>query len=135
MSAEVLVVVCAALLDAEGRVLLAERPAGKPMAGLWEFPGGKLQDGESPEAALVRELAEELGIEVGADALAPCAFASHAYATFHVLLLLYLCRQWRGDVSSREGQALAWVAADAIAGYAMPAADEPLVAALRRELR
>jgi 8-oxo-dGTP diphosphatase len=123
-----LLVVCAALVDDRGRVLLAERPAGKPMAGLWEFPGGKLQPDETPEAALARELLEELGIEIG-DA-EPLAFASHAYPAFHVLLLLYLCRRWRGEVVAREGQRLAWVEPLDFGAYAMPAADRPLVAAL-----
>src|ERR1700691_2695238 len=99
-----LLVVCVALVDADGRVLLSQRPAGKPMAGLWEFPGGKLDAGETPEAALIRELTEELGIDVAASDLAPFSFASHAYETFHVLLLLYLCRRWRGEAQAREGQ-------------------------------
>jgi 8-oxo-dGTP diphosphatase len=129
-----LAVVCVALVDAAGCVLLARRPAGKPMAGLWEFPGGKLQPGETPETALVRELEEELGIEVAPAALAPLTFVSHAYETFHVLLLLYLCRRWRGDITAREGQGLAWVSAAGLEDYAMPAADRPLVAALRRVL-
>jgi 8-oxo-dGTP diphosphatase len=127
-----LLVVCAALVDAKGRVLLAERPAGKPMAGLWEFPGGKLQPDETPEAALARELLEELGIEIG-DA-EPLAFASHAYAAFHVLLLLYLCRRWRGEAAAREGQRLAWVEPPDLGAYAMPAADRPRVAALMDRL-
>ena len=124
-----LVVVCAALIDGEGRVLLAQRPAGKPMAGLWEFPGGKLLPDETPEAALVRELSEELGVDIAAPE--PLAFASHAYPAFHVLLLLYLCRRWRGEVAACEGQALAWVTPENLGAYEMPAADEPLVAALR----
>ena len=126
-----LTVVCVALVDDAGRVLLARRPAGKPMAGLWEFPGGKLQPGETPEAALARELREELGIEVAPLALAPLTFASHAYETFHVLLLLYLCRHWSGDPTACEGQSLAWVTAARLEDYAMPPADQPLVAALR----
>jgi 8-oxo-dGTP diphosphatase len=130
-----LTVVCVALVDAAGRVLLARRPAGKPMAGLWEFPGGKLQSGETPEAALARELEEELGIAVAPDALAPVTFVSHAYETFHVLLLLYLCRHWSGDVTACEEQSLAWVTAARLADYAMPPADRPLVAALRQVLR
>lgn len=130
-----LVVVCAALVDDGGRVLLAQRPAGKPMAGLWEFPGGKLQPGETPEAALVRELKEELGIEVAPSAAAPLAFASHAYANFHVLLLLYLCRRWHGDVAARESQGLAWVEPNRIPSYPMPEADRPLVATLQDFLR
>ncbi len=127
-----LLVVCAALVDAKGRVLLAERPAGKPMAGLWEFPGGKLQPDETPEAALARELLEELGIEIG-DA-EPLAFASHAYEAFHVLLLLYLCRRWRGEAVARETQRLAWIEPPDFGAYAMPAADRPLVAALTARL-
>jgi 8-oxo-dGTP diphosphatase len=128
-------VVCAALVDRAGRVLLAERPRGKSMAGLWEFPGGKLQPGETPEAALARELAEELGIAVAPDALEPVAFASHAYEEFHVVLLLYLVRRWEHEPCAREGQALAWVAPHDFASYAMPPADAPLVAALARTLR
>jgi len=124
-------VAAVALIDADGRVLLAERPAGKSMAGLWEFPGGKLDAGETPEAALVRELAEELGIDVAASCLAPIAFASHDYDTFHLLMPLYACRQWRGTVEPREGQRLAWVRPTRLADYPMPPADVPLVAALR----
>jgi 8-oxo-dGTP diphosphatase len=129
-----LAVVCAALVDGAGRVLLAQRPPGKPMAGLWEFPGGKLQAGETPEAALVRELGEELGIAVAAADLVPLTFASHAYASFHVLLLLYLCRNWRGEPAAREGQAFAWVEPQRLGSYAMPEADRPLVARLREAL-
>jgi 8-oxo-dGTP diphosphatase len=125
-----LVVVCAALIDAENRVLLAQRPDGKSMAGLWEFPGGKLKPGETPEAALARELDEELGVLVPPGALIPLTFASHAYENFHVLLLLYVCRHWQGTPASREGQALAWVVKDQLGDYAMPAADKPLVAML-----
>jgi 8-oxo-dGTP diphosphatase len=124
-------VVCVALIDADGRVLLAERPPGKPMAGLWEFPGGKIAGNETPEAALIRELKEELGIDVAESCLSPFAFASHRYEDFHVLLLLYLCRRWSGMVAGREGQNLAWVRPDKLADYAMPAADKPLVAMLR----
>jgi 8-oxo-dGTP diphosphatase len=130
-----LLVVCAALVDAAGAVLLAQRPQGKPLAGLWEFPGGKLHPGETPEAALARELEEELGIEVAPAALEPLAFASHAYEDFHVLLLLYFCRRWHGAATAREGQALAWVARDRLADYAMPPADAPLLAALKPRLR
>jgi 8-oxo-dGTP diphosphatase len=126
-----LLVVCVALVDADGRVLLAQRPAGKPMAGLWEFPGGKLQQGETPEAALIRELKEELDIDVTASCLAPLSFASHGYDTFHVLLLLYVCRRWRGTVTALEGQQLAWTRAARLGDYAMPPADKPLVAALQ----
>jgi 8-oxo-dGTP diphosphatase len=124
-------VVCVALIDADGRVLLAERPPGKPMAGLWEFPGGKIAGNETPEAALIRELKEELGIDVAESCLSPFAFASHRYEDFHVLLLLYLCRRWSGMVAGREGQNLAWVRPAKLADYAMPAADKPLVAMLR----
>ncbi|HXQ52564.1 MAG TPA: 8-oxo-dGTP diphosphatase MutT [Stellaceae bacterium] len=130
-----LVVVCAALVDPSGRVLLAQRPPGKAMAGLWEFPGGKIDSEETPEAALVRELEEELGITVTPASLAPFAFASHAYETFHVLLLLYLCRRWEGAITPREGQSVAWVPVERFADYAMPPADEPLVALLRERLR
>lgn len=122
-----LLVVAAALVDADGRVLLAQRPAGKAMAGLWEFPGGKVHDGETPEAALVRELEEELGIDTRASCLAPIAFASHAYPTFHLLMPLYVCRTWKGDPVAREDQALAWVAKRKLRDYPMPPADLPLL--------
>lgn len=125
----VLVAACA-LIDGEGRVLLAERPAGKAMAGLWEFPGGKVEAGESPEAALVRELREELGIVVAEADLRPVTFASHAYADFHLLMPLYLCRTWRGVPQAREGQRLEWGAADTLAKYPMPPADLPLIGPL-----
>src|SRR5476649_670614 len=127
----VVLVVAVALIDADGRVLLAQRPAGKSMAGLWEFPGGKVQGGETPEAALIRELAEELGIDVAASCLAPFAFASHRYADFHLLMPLYVCRKWQGMATSREGQRLAWVRPARLDDYAMPPADKPLVAMLR----
>jgi 8-oxo-dGTP diphosphatase len=126
-----LAVVCAALVDGGGSVLLAKRPAGKPMAGLWEFPGGKIAAGETPEQALIRELREELDIAVATGDLAPLTFASHAYDGFHVLLLLYLCRHWAGALTPREGQELAWVPPSLLDNYAMPAADQPLVAMLR----
>jgi 8-oxo-dGTP diphosphatase len=126
-----LLVAACALIDSDGRVLLARRPEGKKMAGLWEFPGGKLRPGETPEAALIRELAEELGIEVAGNCLAAFAFASHAYPTFHLLMPLYLCRRWRGRAEPREGQTLAWVRPDKLATYPMPPADRPLVPLLR----
>jgi 8-oxo-dGTP diphosphatase len=127
----VVLVVAVALIDADGRVLLAQRPAGKSMAGLWEFPGGKVQGGETPEAALIRELAEELGIDVAASCLAPFTFASHAYTAFHLLMPLYVCRKWQGMATPREGQRLAWVRPAKLADYPMPPADKPLVALLR----
>lgn len=127
----ILLVAACALIDPDGRVLLARRPEGKPLAGLWEFPGGKVHAGETPEAALIRELAEELGITVQAPCLAPFAFASHGYEAFHLLMPLYLCRRWEGAVVPREGQALAWVRANRLAEYPMPPADKPLVALLR----
>lgn len=120
-------VVACALVDADGRVLIAQRPEGKALAGLWEFPGGKLEDGERPEDALIRELNEELGIEVKAACLAPLTFASHAYDDFHLLMPLYICRRWEGIVSAREGQALAWVAPRRLRDYPMPPADLPLI--------
>ena len=124
-------VVAAALVDTDGRVLLAQRPAGKEMAGLWEFPGGKIHTGETPEAALIRELREELGIETRQSCLAPITFASHAYERFHLLMPLYVCRVWQGSVVGREGQALAWVLPNRLNDYPMPPADRPLVAMLR----
>lgn len=120
-----------ALIDPDGRVLLAKRPAGKPMAGLWEFPGGKIEPGETPEAALIRELYEELGIETWASCLAPLTFASHSYDTFHLLMPVFACRKWDGIVSPKEGQTLAWVKANDLSTYEMPAADIPLIAVLR----
>ena len=123
--------VAAALIDADGRVLLTERPAGKSMAGLWEFPGGKLEKGETPEAALARELNEELGIDVTESCLAAIAFVSHDYDTFHLLMPLYACRQWRGTVTPREGQRIAWVRPVRMDSYPVPPADIPLVASLR----
>jgi 8-oxo-dGTP diphosphatase len=123
-------VAAVALIDADGRVLLAQRPAGKAMAGLWEFPGGKVDPGETPEAALIRELAEELGIDVAASCLAPFTFASHAYPGFHLLMPLYVCRKWKGIVAPCEGQRLAWVRPAKLADYPMPPADKPLVALL-----
>ncbi|MBI0434274.1 bifunctional GNAT family N-acetyltransferase/(deoxy)nucleoside triphosphate pyrophosphohydrolase [Roseomonas sp. KE0001] len=126
-----LLVAACALVDADGRVLLARRPEGKPMAGLWEFPGGKLDPGETPEEALIRELKEELGIDVSAACLAPFTFASHDAGRFHLLMPLYLCRRWEGSLVAREGQALAWVRPNKLGDYAMPPADRPLVALLR----
>ncbi len=131
MSAEVLLVAACALVDVDGRVLLAQRPEGKSMAGLWEFPGGKVEKGESPEAALVRELEEELGIKVPEKCLAPFTFASHRYEGFHLLMPLYVCRNWDGDITPQLGQKIAWVRANKLADYPMPPADEPLVAMLR----
>jgi 8-oxo-dGTP diphosphatase len=125
-----LLVAACALVDADGRVLLAQRPEGKPMAGLWEFPGGKVEAGETPEVTLIRELAEELGIEVKAACLAPLTFASHGYDHMHLLMPLYVCRRWEGVVKPMEGQALAWVEPKRLRTYAMPAADEPLIPAL-----
>jgi 8-oxo-dGTP diphosphatase len=127
----VVLVVAVALVDADGRVLLAQRPAGKAMAGLWEFPGGKVHPNEAPEAALIRELREELGIDVTEACLAPLTFASHRYETFHLLMPLYVCRRWRGTVAPREGQSFAWVRPAKLDQYAMPPADKPLVAMLR----
>jgi 8-oxo-dGTP diphosphatase len=124
-------VVAVALVDGDGRVLLAQRPPGKAMAGLWEFPGGKVHAGETPESALIRELDEELGIDVAANCLAPFTFASHRYADFHLLMPLYVCRVWQGIVTPREGQSLAWVRPPRLADYPMPPADKPLVAMLR----
>ena len=129
----ILVVACA-LVDADGRVLVAQRPAGRTMAGMWEFPGGKVEAGETPEAALVRELAEELAIDVTNDCLAPLSFASHAYDDFHLLMPLYVCRKWSGMVTSVEGQALQWVYPSALYDLDMPPADIPLIAILRDTL-
>jgi 8-oxo-dGTP diphosphatase len=126
----VLVAACA-LVDVDGRVLMARRPEGKPLAGLWEFPGGKVEPGELPEETLIRELREELGIEVAKACLAPLTFASHTYETFHLLMPLYICRRWEGTVQGLEGQALEWVRPARMRDYPMPPADEPLVAVLR----
>ncbi len=127
----IILVAAVALIDADGRVLLAERPEGKHLAGMWEFPGGKVQPGETPEAALIRELDEELGISVHESCLAPFTFASHAYPEFHLLMPLYVCRKWQGIVTAREGQRLKWVRPPQLADYPMPPADKPLVAMLR----
>ena len=127
----IVLVVAVALVDADGRVLIAERPAGKAMAGLWEFPGGKVGAGETPEAALIRELKEELGIDVHDTCLSPLTFASHAYERFHLLMPLYVCRVWKGIVTPREGQRLRWVKPTALYDIPMPPADKPLIAVLR----
>jgi 8-oxo-dGTP diphosphatase len=124
-------VVAVALIDADGRVLLARRPEGKSMAGLWEFPGGKVKDGETPEAALLRELKEELAIDIGESCLAPLTFASHAYDDFQLLMPLYVCRTWKGTVAPREGQVLKWVRPERLVDYPMPPADAPLIVMLR----
>ncbi len=129
--ARVLLVVAAALIDADGRVLLARRPPGKAMAGLWEFPGGKVGPGETPEAALIRELKEELGLDLAHACLAPLTFASHRYADFHLLMPLFAARSWKGTPVPREGQELAWVRPLKMSDYPMPPADVPLVAMLR----
>ena len=127
---EIVLVAACALVDVDGRVLIAERPAGKPMAGLWEFPGGKVERGERPEQTLIRELKEELAIEVREDCLAPLTFASHSYPDFHLVMPLYVCRRWEGIVRATEGQKLAWVKPNRLREYPMPPADEPLVAHL-----
>lgn len=124
---KILLVAACALIDADGRVLLAERPAGKPMAGLWEFPGGKVDGSERPEETLIRELKEELGIDVKEACLAPLTFASHSYEDFHLLMPLYVCRRWEGSVTPLEGQRLAWVRPSRLRDYPMPPADEPLI--------
>ena len=131
MPRPILLVAAAALVDRDNRVLIAKRPPGKSMAGLWEFPGGKVHDTETPETALVRELAEELGIEVCLECLAPFTFASHAYERFHLLMPLYLCRSWEGEITPREGQEIKWVRANRLADYPMPPADVPLIPWLR----
>jgi 8-oxo-dGTP diphosphatase len=123
----VILVVACALVDADKRVLLAQRPEGKAMAGLWEFPGGKVEPGEQPEATLIRELHEEIGITVQEACLAPLTFASHAYDDFHLVMPLYICRRWDGEVVAREGQKLAWVRANKLRDYKMPPADIPLI--------
>ncbi len=127
----IVLVAAVALVDRDGRVLIAKRPAGKAMAGLWEFPGGKVDPGETPETALIRELDEELGIQVPARCLAPLTFASHAYDEFHLLMPLYVCRNWDGIVAAREGQDLKWVRPVRLGDYDMPPADAPLVAMVR----
>src|SRR5258708_32142357 len=127
----IVLVAAVALIDPDGRVLLAQRPEGKHLAGLWEFPGGKVHGGETPEAALIRELDEELGLDVVASCLAPFPFASHAYPEFHLLMPLYVCRKWSGIPTAREGQQLKWVRPAQLADSPMPPADKPLVAMLR----
>jgi 8-oxo-dGTP diphosphatase len=127
----IVLVAAVALIDPDGRVLLAQRPPGKHLAGMWEFPGGKVQSGETPEAALIRELDEELGISTHESCLAPFTFASYAYPEFHLLMPLYVCRKWEGIVTAREGQSLKWVRPAQLADYPMPPADKPLVAMLR----
>ncbi len=123
----ILLVSAVALVDADGRVLLAQRPEGKSMAGMWEFPGGKVEAGETPEAALVRELQEELGVDTWQSCLAPLTFASHAYEGFHLLMPLFICRKWQGTPQPREGQVLKWVRPMALRDYPMPPADIPLI--------
>lgn len=130
MSNPVVLVSACALVDSDGRVLLTERPPGKALAGHWEFPGGKVEPGETPEQSLIRELREELGIDVSAACLAPLTFASHAYEHFHLLMPLYVCRKWQGTPQGREGQALKWVRAKDLRSYRMPPADLPLIPAL-----
>jgi 8-oxo-dGTP diphosphatase len=129
--AKTILVAACAVIDPDGRVLIAQRPPGKEMAGLWEFPGGKVESGETPEAALIRELAEELGIAVREACLAPFAFASHAYPHFHLLMPLYLCRRWSGTPVAREHAALKWVRARELSAWPMPPADLPLIPMLR----
>jgi len=126
-----LLVVAVALVDKDGRILLAKRPEGKAMAGLWEFPGGKVHDGETPEQALVRELKEELDIDTSGSCLAPLTFASHSYDDFHLMMPLYVCRVWEGFPTPQEGQELAWAEVNEFDSYPMPPADIPLIAALR----
>ncbi|MGF1444897.1 MAG: (deoxy)nucleoside triphosphate pyrophosphohydrolase [Pikeienuella sp.] len=128
---KIVLVAAVALIDADGRVLLAQRPQGKSMAGLWEFPGGKIEPGETPEHALIRELEEELGISTWESCLAPLTFASHGYETFHLLMPLFVCRKWTGIVTPREGQRLAWAQPTRLRDYPMPPADLPLIPILR----
>jgi 8-oxo-dGTP diphosphatase len=130
VSVKLVLVAACALVDTDGRVLIAQRPVGRPMAGLWEFPGGKIEAGERPEDTLMRELKEELGIVVDEACLAPLAFASHSYPDFHLLMPLYVCRRWQGTVTALESQKLAWVRPNRLRDYPMPPADEPLVSHL-----
>ena len=130
MSVKLILVAACALIDADGRVLIAQRPVGKSMAGLWEFPGGKIETGERPEQSLIRELREELGIVVKEECLAPLTFASHLYPDFHLLMPLYVCRRWEGFVEAQEQQALKWVRPLELRNYPMPPADEPLISHL-----
>ena len=134
MTTKVVLVSAVALIDPDGRVLLAQRPAGKSMAGLWEFPGGKIEPGETPEHALIRELHEELGIDTWASCLAPLTFASHAYDDFHLLMPVFACRKWEGQPHPREGQVLKWVRPEALRDFPMPPADLPLIPVLRELL-
>jgi 8-oxo-dGTP diphosphatase len=128
---KIVLVSAVALIDSEGRILLAQRPPGKSLAGLWEFPGGKVEPGETPEVALIRELREEIGIDTWSSCLAPLTFASHSYPDFHLLMPLFACRRWDGIPSPREGQTLAWVRPDSLRDYPMPPADLPLIPILR----
>jgi 8-oxo-dGTP diphosphatase len=130
VSLKIVLVAACALIDVDGRVLIAQRPQGKAMAGLWEFPGGKIEDGEQPEQTLIRELREELGIVVSEACLAPLTFASHSYTDFHLLMPLYVCRKWQGTVAALEGQQLAWEKPNKLRDYEMPPADVPLVSHL-----
>jgi 8-oxo-dGTP diphosphatase len=130
VSVKLVLVAACALIDPDGRVLIAQRPEGKSMAGLWEFPGGKIETGERPEQSLIRELKEELGIIVKEECLAPLTFASHLYPDFHLLMPLYVCRRWEGFVDAQEGQRLKWVRPTELRDYPMPPADEPLISHL-----
>ena len=130
MTVKLVLVAACALIDPDGRVLVAQRPEGKSMAGLWEFPGGKVEPGEQPEQSLIRELQEELGITVKQECLAPLTFASHSYPDFHLLMPLYVCRRWEGFVEAREKQKLKWVRPNELRNYPMPPADEPLISHL-----